>query len=126
MPDPAAHTRLLLSALPAAPRSSQLRAPGRCPPARPASLPDLADNVPTDLPAGSTPHSSGSGLGTSPPPLPASASPAPRTAREYTCLADTPPPLHSMCRALSAALPPAAPAAFLLFSPELLLMRSPA
>src|SRR5205823_3665568 len=79
-PDPAAHTRLPLSALPAAPRSSQFRAPGRCPPARPASLPGRADNVPTDLPAGSTPHSSGSGLGTSPPPLSASASPAPQTA----------------------------------------------
>src|SRR5437763_7633993 len=125
MPNPAAHTRLPLSTPPATPRSSQCHAPGRCLPARPASLPGLADNAPTDLPAGSTPHSSGSGPGTSQPPLPASTSPAPQTVRECICLADTPPPLHSMCRALSAALLPAAPAGFLLRSPERSLMRSP-
>src|SRR5262247_511645 len=109
-PDPAAHTLLPPSTLPAAPPPSPAPAPDISPPAPPAPLPTPGDGAPAYSPARSAPHSSARHLHTPLPPSPASCAPAPRTTRGRTSPLGTWRWCHSTHRALAAAPPPPAAA----------------
>src|SRR5215204_37261 len=90
MPDRAAHTLRPPSALPANQRSCPGCAPGRWPLAHPDLLPVLADNAPTDWPAGSVRHNSTPRLQTRRPLHPVSSRLAFQITHARVARADTP------------------------------------